>query len=172
MPEEGTVIGIVPVPKTNCHCVIFWCPSIPQQPDFRYRQKESHPEILLMDGKEVRRHDIREGDAVRVTLGEAVSPSSLCADMRGGAHPAAHDPADNRLAREGKPMETHIPNRISTACEALNFISSYGRICEANNVKKPEMGGLAAVADLVRGHLEVVEPIAEGIAINGKECTS
>ena len=23
MPEEGTVIGIVPVPKTNCHCVIF-----------------------------------------------------------------------------------------------------------------------------------------------------
>ena len=56
-------------------------------------------------------------------------------------------------------METHIPNRISTACEALNFISSYGRICEANNVKKPEMGGLAAVADLVRGHLEVVEPI-------------
>ena len=108
-----------------------------------------------MDGKEVRRHDIRVGDAVRVT--------------RGGAHPAAHDPADNRLAREGKPMETHIPNRISTACEALNFISSYGRICEANNVKKPEMGGLAAVADLVRGHLEVVEPIADGIAIRAKE---
>lgn len=158
MPEEGTVIGIVPVPETNCHCVIFWCPSIPQQPDFRYRQKESHPEILLMDGKEVRRHDIRVGDAVRVT--------------RGGAHPSAHAPADNRLAREGRSMETHIPNRISTACEALNFISSYGRICEANNVKKPEMGGLAAVADLVRGHLEVVEPIAEGIAINGKECTS
>ena len=82
-----------------------------------------------MDGKEVRRHDIRVGDAVRVT--------------RGGAHPAAHAPADNRLAREGRSMETHIPNRISTACEALNFISSYGRICEANNVKKPEMGGLA-----------------------------
>ena len=116
MHEEGTVIGIVPVPGTNCHCIIFWCPAIPQQPDFRYRQKESHPEILLMDGKEVRRHDIREGDAVRVTLGEAVSPSSLCADMRGGAHPAAHDPADNRLAREGRSMETHIPNRISTAC--------------------------------------------------------
>ena len=172
MPEEGTVIGIVPVPETNCHCVIFWCPSIPQQPDFRYRQKECHPEILLMDGKEVRRHDIREGDVVRVTLGEAVSPSSLCADMRGGAHPAAHDPADNRLAREGKPMETHIPNRISTACEALNFISSYGRICEANDVKKPEMGGLAAVVDLVRGNLEVVEAIADGIAIKDKECTS
>lgn len=70
-------------------------------------------------------------------------------------------------------METHIPNRISTACEALNFISSYGRICEANNVKKPEMGGACGgCPDLVRGHLEVVEPIAEGIAINGKECTS
>ena len=125
-----------------------------------------------MDGKEVRRHDIREGDVVRVTPGEAVSPSGLCADTRGGAHPAAHDPADNRLAREGRTMETHIPNRISTACEALNFISSYGRICEANNVKKPEMGGLAAVADLVRGHLEVVEAIADGIAIKDKECTS
>lgn len=172
MPEEGSVIGIVPVPGTNCHCIIFWCPAIPESHDFRYRQKECHPEILLMDGKEVRRHDIRVGDAVRVTPGEAGAPSGLCADTRGGAHTAAHDPADNRLAREGKPMETHIPNRISTACEALNFISSYGRICEANDVKKPEMGGLAAVADLVRGHLEVVEAIADGIAIKDKECTS
>lgn len=172
MPEEGSVIGIVPVPGTNCHCIIFWCPAIPESHDFRYRQKECHPEILLMDGKEVRRHDIRVGDAVRVTPGEAGAPSGVCADTRGGAHTAAHAPAHNRLAREGRTMETHIPNRISTACEALNFISSYGRICEANNIKKPEMGGLAAVADLVRGHLEVVEPIAEGIAIKGKECTS
>lgn len=125
-----------------------------------------------MDGTEVRRHDIRVGDAMRVTLGEAVSPSSLCADTRGGAHPAAHAPADNRLAREGRFMETHIPNRISTACEALDFISSYGRICEANNVKKPEMGGLAAVCDLVRGHLEVVEPVVEHIGIKAKKCAS
>ncbi|WP_337431258.1 hypothetical protein [Bilophila sp.] len=171
MPEEGTVIGIVPVPGTGCQCVIFLQPAIPQQYDFRYRKTGCHLEIRLMDGKEVRRHNIRVGEAARVTQGEAGAPG-LCADTRGGAHSAAHAPAHNRLAREGRTMETHIPNRISTACEALNFISSYGRICEANDVKKPEMGGLAAVVDLVRGHLEVVEPVADGIAIKSKEYAS
>ena len=168
MPEEGTVIAIVSLPGSDRNCVIFSCAAIPQSRDFRYGKSVCHPETLLMTGEEIQRCGIRVADAVRVARSADGVPVGLAVDApRRGASAVAHAPNNS----EGI-METHIPNRISTACEALDFISSYGRICEANDVKRPEMGGLAAVCDLVRGHLEVVESVVENIAVRAKERTN
>lgn len=112
----------------------------------------------------------RPARAIRVMRrGESTSGSAARLNAPSAPKDVSSTASANTLVEEGAHMETHIPNRISTACEALNFLSSYGRICEAHDVKKPEMGGLAAVCDLVRGHLEVVEPTVENIAIRSKE---
>lgn len=45
-------------------------------------------------------------------------------------------------------------NRISAACEILNLVTDYARLCVLYNVPNPEMSGLAETCTLVRQHLE------------------
>lgn len=54
-------------------------------------------------------------------------------------------------------------NRIAAACEVLNLIADYAKLCETYNVRDPEMGGLAQTCNLVRERLEVLAPLAEDV---------
>lgn len=54
-------------------------------------------------------------------------------------------------------------NRIAAACEVLNLIADYAKLCETYNVRDPEMGGLAQTCNLVRERLEMLVPLAEDV---------